>query len=274
VLWFRELNFKSTKGQKPSISVNLHPSRAVEFGGALEFVNQLKNLLPGDGFSDPAALSVTASGIEAKYSLTIPKVQVGVFDLSGLSIGARFTLPFDVRPMEVGFNFGERENPFSLTVSLLGGGGFLSIGVGADGIREVEAAIEAGARCAIDLGVASGSVEIKAGVYFHWLGPTETDDGLIQLTGYVRVHGELEVMMIVSISITFNLSLNFKKQNGRALIWGEASVTVEIEVLVFSGEVTVRCRKEFIGSDADPKFAQLIPADTTWSSYCSAFAEA
>ena len=42
----------------------------------------------------------------------------------------------------------------------------------------------------------------------------------------------------------------------------------------FSGEVTVRCRREFVGSPADPKFAQLVPADTTWSTYCSAFAEA
>jgi len=274
VLWFRELNFKTTKGQKPVVQVDLHPTRAVEFGGALEFVNQLKDLLPGNGFADPSALSVTANGIEAKYSLTIPRVQVGIFDLSGLSVGARFTLPFDVRPMEVGFNFADRENPFSLTVSLLGGGGFVAIGIGADGIREIEAAIEAAARLAIDLGVASGSVEIKAGIYFHWLGPTDSDEGLVQLTGYVRVHGELDVMAVISISITFNLSLTYEKRGSKSLIWGEASVTVEIEVLVFSGEVTVRCRREFVGSDADPKFAQLVPADTTWSTYCSAFAEA
>ncbi|MEO7996564.1 MAG: hypothetical protein ABI852_03920 [Gemmatimonadaceae bacterium] len=274
VLWFRSLEFTTEKGHKPKVSVDLHPTQGVAFGGPLEFVNQLKDLLPGNGFSDPSALSVTASGIEAKYSLSIPSVQVGIFALSGLSIGARFSLPFDVKPVEVGFNFGERENPFSLTVSLLGGGGFLSIGIGADGVHEIEAALEAGARLAIDLGVASGSVEIKAGIYFHWLAASDANDGLVQLTGYVRVHGELDVMSIISISITFNLSLTYEKEGKRSLIWGEASVTVEIEVLVFSGEVTVRCRREFAGSDADPTFVQLMPADTTWSSYCSAFAEA
>lgn len=274
VLWFRELEFISEKGHKPKVNVDLHPTKAVDFGGPLEFVNQLKDLLPGNGFSDPSALSVTGSGIEAKYSLSIPSVQVGIFALSGLSIGARFSLPFDVQPVEVGFNFAERENPFSLTVSLLGGGGFLSIGIGADGVREIEAALEAAARLAIDLGVASGAVEIKAGIYFHWLAPSESEEGLVQLTGYVRVHGELDVMCIISVSITFNLSLTYEKRGKRSIIWGEASVTVEIEVLVFSGEVTVRCRREFAGSDADPTFVQLMPADTTWSSYCSAFAEA
>jgi hypothetical protein len=274
VLWFRELNYKSTKGQKPVVRVDMHPTRSVMFGGPLEFVNDLRHLLPGDGFSDPSALSVTGNGIEAKYTLSIPNVQIGVFDVSGLCIGARFALPFDVRPMEVAFFFGERHNPFSLTVSLLGGGGFVSIGVGADGVREIEAAIEAGARCALDLGVASGVVDYKLGIYFNWVGPSDESNGLVQLTGYARLFGELEVMCLISISVTFYLGLNFTKTNGEAVIWGEASITVEVEVLVFSGEVTVRCRREFIGSDADPKFAQLIPASNTWSSYCSAFAEA
>jgi phosphodiesterase/alkaline phosphatase D-like protein len=61
-------------------------------------------------------------------------------------------------------------------VSLLGGGGFFAIGISARGVTEIEAALEFGAGVAIDLGVASGSVEIKAGVYFHWLEP-EPDRG-------------------------------------------------------------------------------------------------
>ncbi|MEP6763552.1 MAG: hypothetical protein ABJB66_04530 [Gemmatimonadaceae bacterium] len=271
ILWFRELTFTTENGKKPRVNVDLHPQNAVRFGGPLEFVNELKKLLPGNGFSDPAALSVTPSGISAHYALTIPNVQVGIFALSGVSVGARFTLPFDVQPMEVGFNFGERENPFSLTVSLLGGGGFLSIGIGADGVREIEAALEAGAKVAIDLGVASGCVEIKAGIYFHWLAPSEGEDGQVELSGYVRLHGELDIMGIISMSLTFNLQLGYDKIGHRSSIFGEATLTVEIEVLVFSGEVTVRCRREFGGSYADPTFLQLMPGTSTWSDYCLAF---
>lgn len=272
VLWFRELRFAAERGRKPEVNVDLHPTRAVEFGGPLQFVNRLKELLPGDGFSDPSALTTTPSGIAAHYTLTVPSVQVGVFAISGLSVGARFALPFDNSPVEVGFEFGTRENPFSLTVSLLGGGGFLVIGIGADGVREIEAAVEAQARLAIDLGVASGSVEIAAGIYFHWLTGSGGIGGAVQLAGYVRVHGELDVMAIISVSLTFNLTLCYEKRDSGPVIWGEASVIVEIEVLVFSGEVTVRCRREFKGTPGDPTFKDLMPGDNTWSAYCSSFA--
>lgn len=271
VLRFNGLTFTSTDGRKPAVTVDMHRSKAVMFGGPLNFVNKLREFIPSEGFSDPSAIQVTPSGIAAGYALTIPRVQVGVLALSGVSLGARFELPFDTAPMSVAFNFGKREDPFSLTISLLGGGGFLLIGVGTDGVREIEAAIEAQARLSIDLGVASGSVEISLGIYFHWL--TGNDgDGAVELSGYVRLHGELDVMCIVSMSLTFNLQLGIKKQGGSLVIFGEASVTVEIEVLVFSGEVIVRCRREFKNPEADPTFAQLVPGLSTWESYCLAFA--
>ena len=50
------------------------------------------------------------------------------------------------------FNFSERQHPFSLTVSLLGGGGFFAIGIGSAGVQEIEAALEFGAAVSIDLG--------------------------------------------------------------------------------------------------------------------------
>src|SRR6185436_6368526 len=97
-------------------------------------------------------------------------IGVGIFTLSNASLGAAFELPFDARPASVKFNFSERQSPFSLTVSLLGGG-FFAIGVSARGVQEIEAALEVGAALAIDLGVASGAVEVKVGIYFHWLQP-------------------------------------------------------------------------------------------------------
>jgi hypothetical protein len=43
-------------------------------------------------------------------------------------------------------------------------------------------------------------------------------------------------------------------------------------VLFFSASVSVKCRREFGGSDADPKFVELIPDQTTWTTYCQGFA--
>jgi len=170
----------------------------------------------------------------------------------------------------VKFNFSQREHPFSLTVSLFGGGGFFAIGIGTEGVREIEAALEFGAAIAIDLGVASGGVEVKAGVYFHWL--QSSSGKTVELAGYVRLHGELSVLGLISASLTFNLQLSYLKQSGTSTVWGEATLTIEVEVLFFSASVSVKCRREFGGSESDPTFKDLIPAPAVWADYCAAFA--
>jgi hypothetical protein len=271
VLWFDELTFASSKGQKPDVAVGLHPGDdAVVFGGPLEFVNQLRSLIPSNGFSDPPSLSVTPSGIAASYSLNLPGIGVGIFALTNASLGAGFSLPFDASPAAVKFNFSEREHPFSLTVSMLGGGGFFALGISSHGVQEIEAALEFGAAVSIDLGVASGGVEIKAGVYFHW--KQVTSNGSVELAGYVRLHGELSVVGLISASLTFNLQLAYAKENGASEVWGEATLTVEVDITLISFDVQVKCRKEFGGSAGDPRFIELIPDEPTWEQYCSAFA--
>jgi hypothetical protein len=266
-VWFDRLEFNARTGSKPDVAVDLHPGdEAIAFGGPLEFVNEIRKIIPSNGFSDPPALSVTPSGIKASYSVNIPNLSVGIFALEHLSLGAGFLLPFDGKPAEVRFNFAERQRPFSLTVSLLGGGGFFAICVGTEGVREIEAALEFGAALSINLGVASGSVEIKAGVYFHW------QTASVELAGYVRLHGELSVLGLISASLTFNLQLAYLKEGGKSVVWGEATLEVEIEVLFLSFSVSVKCRREFGGSEGDPKFIELIPDQATWNDYCGAFA--
>jgi hypothetical protein len=273
ILWFDELSFAARKGQKPDVAVALHATDAVMFGGPLEFVNELKRYIPSNGFTDPPAISVTPSGIAAGYSLTLPAIEVGVFSLKNLSLGAGFNLPFDATPTSVKFNFSERQHPFSLTVSLLGGGGFFAIGISTHGVQEIEAAIEFGAEIAINLGVASGGVEIKAGVYFHWLEKVP-NKGSVELAGYVRLHGELSVLGLISASLTFNLQLAYRKDGTGTVVFGEATLTVEVEVVFVSFDVSVTCHKEFAGDQsADPKFIELIPDEATWVDYCDAFAE-
>lgn len=273
ILWFEELAFRARSGQKPDVTVELRDGEeAVQFGGPLEFVNEIRKFIPSNGFSDPPSLAVTPSGISASYSLNLPAIQVGVFALSNASLGAGFNLPFDSKPASVRFNFSERQSPFSLTVSLLGGGGFFAIGISARGVQEIEAAIEFGAAIAIDLGVASGGVEVKAGIYFHWLEPIP-DQGSVELAGYVRLHGELTVLGIISASLTFNLQLGYQKKPGSSVVYGEATLTVEIEILFFSASVSVKCRREFQGGEADPKFIDLIPNEDVWAEYCDAFAK-
>jgi hypothetical protein len=55
-------------------------------------------------------------------------------------------------------------------------------------------------------------------------------------------------------------------------VWGEASLIIEVDVLLFSGSVEVHCRREFAGSESDPTFLDLMPEVNNWTDYCAAFA--
>ena len=67
--------------------------------------------------------------------------------------------------------------------------------------------------------------------------------------------------------------LSYLKENGALTVWGEAELIVEIEILCFSTSVSVTCRREFGGGASDPTVQDLIPDPSTWTDYCSAFAE-
>ena len=130
---------------------------------------------------------------------------------------------------------------------MLGGGGFLALCVTSAGVLEVEAALEFGAAVSIDLGVASGGVEVKAGIYFHWL--QVNDMGSVQFSGYVRIHGELSVLgLIYELHLPLIWNSGMKKDGTTSKVWGEASLKVSIDLWLFSIDVSVTCRKEFQGS--------------------------
>jgi hypothetical protein len=268
ILSFIGVNLSARSGQKTDVQVDMDPDNGVLFGGPLEFVNTLRQFIPSNGFSDPPSLQVTPAGITAGYSLGLPTIGVGVLSLQNVSLGAGFDLPFTGEGPSVRFNFAERHSPFNLTVSLFGGGGFFAISLDTHGMRELEAALEFGAQISIDLGVASGGVYIKGGFYFHW---RATPNKLVEFEGYVELGGHLSVLGIITVSLTFHLALDYEKTSAHTRLYGQATLTVEIEILFFSVSVDVHVEKEFAGSDGDPRIADMsTPAQ--WASYCKAFA--
>lgn len=274
VLRFDRLRFLVEPGRKPDVDADLSPDDGVLFGGPLEFVNRLRDFIPANAFSDPPDLQVTPAGITAGYQLALPAIQVGVMALTSVTLGAQFSLPFLGGPPSARFNFAERHNCFNLTVSLLGGGGFCAIALNGGGIELIEAQLDFGARIAIDLGVASGSVYAKGGFYFHY------SDTEIVFEGFVELGGRLSVLGMISVSLTFHLSLGYRavdfERNGKAMVrselYGQATLVVEVEVLLFSASVEISVHRTFAGSEADPKFVDFVPTPAVWDEYCAAFA--
>src|SRR5262249_38129932 len=50
IIWFDRLKFLAKSGSKPDVAVDMHPVDTITFGGALEFVNTLKDIIPSNGF--------------------------------------------------------------------------------------------------------------------------------------------------------------------------------------------------------------------------------
>jgi hypothetical protein len=249
-LQFDRIEFSIDSKAKMDVDVLLNE---IKFVGPLSFVETLKDLIPLDGFSDPPYLDISPQGIDAGFDIALPSISVGVLNLSNLSLGAGFTVPFIGQPLSVRFNFCTREQPFLLTVYVFGGGGFFSITIDPSGVQILEASFEFGAAISIDFGVASGGVEVMAGLYFRM----EQDDAT--LVGYFRLGGHVDVLGLITASLELYLALIYETATGKCK--GKAQLTIEIEVFVFSGSVTVTCERKFAGANGDPSFRQMMGLD-------------
>ncbi|MCB9756730.1 MAG: hypothetical protein H6713_42980 [Myxococcales bacterium] len=267
-LRFDKLAFYSRNGGKPDIDVVL---RRVQLGGSLGFIRRLQRFIPADGFSDPPDLEVAADGITASYDVGLPSVELGVFSLQNLRLGAGLRLPFNGAPVSAWFYFCRRSDPFALTLGPFGGGGFFELELGADGLERVEAALEARGEFSLDIGIASGGVRVRVGIYWRW---TQAD---LYFEAYFEISGHVSVLGLVSVSVTFFLALGWGDDTSGTYLEGTATMVVEVEILCFSTSVELTVRRRLAGSPADPPFDAVFPATSpgaseAWTNYCDAFA--
>lgn len=271
-LHFEKIQFLAGSSVGADVNVKL---RELEFIGPLSFIETLKDAIPLDGFSDPPAIDVSEKGITASFSIPIPSIVCGVLNLSNISIGAGFTIPFIGDPLSVSFFFCTRDNPFMLTVYIFGGGGFFGITLNPKGIHLFEVAFEFGAGFSIDFGIAGGEVKVVAGIYFKMT--TSTDPESCVITGYLHLTGRVYVAF-VGASIELKLELTYESVSGKCT--GRASIIVEIDVPLVPS-IEIEYEEKFAGSNGDPSFLQMfepfmLPTGKTvdpWAEYCAAFAE-
>lgn len=267
-LTFRRMAFHAGSHGKPEVDVVFGK---LGFLGPLSFVDRLRELIPFDGFSDPPFVDVAPDAVRAGFDVALPNVSVGVFSLENVALGADARVPFLGDAVTFGFNFCAKDAPFRLTVTCVGGGGWLGLRASPQGLVLLELGLEACASLSVDLGVASGSVSVAVGVYLR----LEADKGL--LTAYFRIRGEVDVLGLVSASITLELSLAYHFETGKLI--GRASLRVEVDVLCFSASVEITAERKLGGSTGDPTMLQIMPPDentglnSDWADYCNAFAK-
>jgi len=244
---FEKIEFTVDSAAKMDVDVKLSD---IKFVGVLSFVETLRDLIPLNGFSDPPYLDITSKGIDAGFSISLPSICCGILNIANLSLAAGFTVPFIGQPLSVRFNFCRREQPFTLTVMGLGGGGFFGITIDPHGVQILEASLEFGAALAVDFFVARGEVHVMAGIYFRM------EEGDASLTGYFRLGGSVRVLCIMSASIELYLALTYDFGSGKCI--GYAQLTIEVSVFMFSTSVSIECERKLAGSNGDPTFRQML----------------
>lgn len=262
------ISFDSANGAKSTVALDLATGNPIAFEGTLQFVQSLARVLPASifGGSGPS-IQATSTALRVTYTLGLPSIPCGMFSLQNISFLAGVDLPYlDGKPA-VEFGFASRAKPFLLTVEIFGGGGFVHVIVGADGVQMVEGELEFGGNYSFDVGVASGAVHAMAGIYFQLKGSYS------DLTGFIDIGGEVSVLGILSISLDLNLSLSWQHSPAGNLIEGRATLTVAVHVLFFSASVQISVERSFSAGSGDPKVDQLMSAND-WRRYAQGFAPA
>jgi hypothetical protein len=280
----------------------------VRFFGCLEFIDKLRKLL--DSPTPPGApklrpiFSLSPSSLEVGLKLLFPEVHLTVFHLKNLMAGFSVLVPFKPlgadnmssdtgsRAVRLQFRLAERENPFLLGIYCFGGGGFLTIGLGTDGLEWFEVALEFGLHAEGNVFIGKGVLEMMAGIYFKMRREVTAvdDDVAVELTGYFRARGQVSAVGIVTVSLEVYLGLTYESVGNKVV--GQATVTLEIDVLFFSASFSFHVERQFSGSSQQSQqaaslrgmaaslpaggpgigFLDLMPSQEIWDDYAEAFA--
>jgi hypothetical protein len=284
-LEFNALEFRSGAGRKLDVNIDL---KAFRFLGDLRFVEAIRNLIPLKSLAGTPILRPQPDGVVIGYSLPIPAIPLGIFNVQNIALVSSVSIPFvEGRPVAVRFSLSERASPFLVSASIFGGTGFFAVEVRTDGLVRVEAAIEFGGLIALDLVIVKGAIYLLAGIYVAM-----DTDGKALISGYLRFGGYVDVLELISVSIEFYIALTY--DGSRNVLFGEGRVTVSVKVLFFNESFGFTVRKEVPGfgqapdeerrsipasgptiasAPVIPKAARIGPAMNLqqWQRYCAAF---
>jgi hypothetical protein len=195
------------------LSFDLTPEH-VQLQQVLAFISQaLARLSTG-----PSGLSLSASaaGVFANLNLPLPNVQAGTFGLANLNLSFLFGLKLTADlTILTGLSIGRRTAPFTLTVFVLGGAGWLETDVAyvpatGKAIVNVSIALMASAGLAVSLGPISGSIYAYFGItaeYHSGAGGGLTLGIMLLFTGSVSLLGLVEVSLSLVLQVDYRSGL-------------------------------------------------------------------
>jgi hypothetical protein len=268
-LSFTSVRFAQKEGRPPDLDLQ---GMKIGFGGALKLLQELQQELSKviDLPKNLPKIDVRPTGLTASYGLSAPKVTAGSFLIRNIAMNAGVDVPFDGKPVTVSLGFAKRENPFNVSIMAFGGGGYIDLTLGPTGLIKLEASIEFGASLEVNFFIARGEVHALGGVRFKAAG------GSIDIDGFIRIGGSVEVLGLVSVSIELVVTLSYR--SGNRLV-GRATLVVEIDLTLYSDKVEIDSGEWVLAGslDSDRGLPRRAAADDpgalkAWKTYRAAFA--
>ncbi len=221
---FRDTQLQFDEDAK--LRFDLSPEK-VELEPTVKFIEGFLQTLsdPDSGFT----LAFTGTAVRAQLLLPIPDTSFGAFGITGLSFLAALELHFAPRFMiAMELSLARRQQPFALTIFILGGGGFIEArarydpSTGKAEGEEVYMALTASAGLSIALGPIKGGVFVYFGVTGQYVqGGSGLDLGIM-----LMVRGYVSVLSIASASVALTLRAYYQ---GGSLV-GEGRVEIKIKI--------------------------------------------
>jgi hypothetical protein len=214
------------------ISFNVSPDR-VRLQQVLAF---LADLMSKFGYSSEGfSIAVGPEGVRAVLDLPLPDIQTGVFGITNLRLGFMFALnvakSFQITTQ---LSVARKQAPFTLTIFVLGGAGWLEMGVRyvpTTGSFDtfVSIGIMASASLAIALGPIRGGVYVYFGITVDYAG-SNTQASHLTVGVLLLFVGEVSLLGIISVGLRLGLEAQYTSDGG---LKGRGFVSLSIKICWF-----------------------------------------
>ena len=247
IVVFNSLSFTSHNGSSPDCRAKI---KNVEFGEAMSFVKSLAEALnPSKG----PFIELTDGAIKAGYRFSLDQLlsssDPGGMTVMGLNIEVAVALPFNGDPVRAEFGIADQQHPFLLAFGIYGGGGFLQLQLGLDGVQLLQGALEFGLVSSITIGPLKGDGFVVAGIYFRIAGSNSS------VCGFVHAHGHMDIFGLISLDVDLYVCICYDS----GVVRGTATFSVQVSILFFSESFSLQASYSFGSSNGGGSAAMLDP---------------
>ncbi|WP_198046079.1 coiled-coil domain-containing protein [Novosphingobium aquimarinum] len=223
--------------ERGGLKFDIRPEK-IEFPGPLQLLTGLLQDLGGTDsplsielLNDPA--TGRPIGLRSRYDLPPTSFGVGAVSVMNAALGVHLDLAqrseFEIRSVAY---FGRRDCPFAMTVSLLGGGGYVEAeAMHLPASRKTDIVLRVSMGLAAGTGFAFGPLKGSIQVYLGFEASFRTGSAgsQIAITALFVLSGSVTAWGFVTVSLSVRLALTY---NGQKLL-GHGSIKVEVRISSF-----------------------------------------